>query len=588
MRNVSALAGTWTDTSAYPHSGSNFDPLTANDIAGEVQRAIAVNGWPSGYHVQYFVYTASGVISCTGTGCAGTDFCGYHSAFGTFSNPVIYANIPYGGISGCQLPLGPNGNIAADTAINVSSHEQVEAATDPVFDGWYDSDGGFGEIADKCAYQFGAVAADGSNLLLNGHKYLIQQEWSNLAFTGAANSGCVQSFVGLPATLLSPVSNVTGTIRIPALSWTRRSSGATSYDIYFGPSTSPTFYRKTTNTSTTVGPLAPGTTYYWYVVAWSGSIASPPSPTRSFTTTVNLDTADIVFRNTQTGDVAGWLMNGLTLSQGAVIYPGLSSAWRIDAIGDLNGDGDADFVFRNTQTGDVSGWLMNGLTPVQGAIIYSGLPATWQIQGIGDLDADGKADLVFRNVQTGDVSGWLMNGLAVAQAGIIYSGLPVAWQIASTADLNGDGKIDLVFRNTQSGDVSGWLMDGVSLAGAAIIYSNLPAAWQIARAGDLNGDRNADLVFRNTQTGDVAGWLMNGLTVEQGAIIYAGLPAAWQIKSIGDLNGDGRADLLFGNAQTGDVSGWLMNGFSLAQGAIIYSRLPSLWQVQGTGDLNGK
>ena len=388
-------------------------------------------------------------------------------------------------------------------------------------------------------------------------------------------------------TLLSPANNSTAARKIPTLSWAA-SNGATSYDVYFGPTPSPVFYGSTTNTSITVGPLPAATRYYWYVIARAGTIVSPGTAVFSFITTSTASTGDIVWRNSQTGDVAGWLMNGLTLTQGAVIYSGLSSAWRIDGLGDLNGDGNVDVVFRNTQTGDVAAWLMNGLTLAQGAIVYSGLPAAWQIQAIGDLNGDGMADLVFRNVQTGDVAAWLMNGLTLAQGGIVYSGLSATWQIAKGADLNGDGKMDLVFRNTQTNDVAGWLMDGLSLAQAAIIYSNLPAEWQIAAAGDLDGDRKTDLVFRNAQTGDVAAWLMNGLVLRTGGVIYFGLPAAWQIKSTGDLNGDGKADLLFRNAQTGDVSGWLMNGLTPAQTAIIYSGLPSLWQEQGVGDLNGR
>ena len=304
------------------------------------------------------------------------------------------------------------------------------------------------------------------------------------------------------------------------------------------------------------------------------------------TPTVNPNIADILFRNTQTGDVAGWLMNGLALSQGGIIYSGLPLAWRIEGVGDLNGDGKSDIVFRNTQTGDVAAWLMDGLTLSQGVIVYSGLPLMWDIQAVGDLNADGKADLVFRNTQTGDVAGWLMDGVRLAQGAVIYSGLPAAWQIATSGDLNGDGKLDLVFRNTQTHDVAGWLMNGLALAQGAIIYSNLPTAWQIATAGDLDGDRKADLVFRNTQSGDVAGWLMSGLALTQGEVIYVGLPAAWHIMGMGDLDRDGRGDLVFRQAQTGDVAGWTMNGLALTQGVIFYSGLPVAWQFEGIGDLD--
>ena len=139
--------------------------------------------------------------------------------------------------------------------------------------------------------------------------------------------------------------------------------------------------------------------------------------------------ADLVWRNTTTGDVAGWLMNGLTLQTGAVISVGVPLAWQIVEIGDLNGDGKADLVWRNTTTGDVAGWLMNGLTLQTGAVISAGISLSWHIVGVGDLNGDGKADLVWHNTATGDVVGWLMNGLTVQTGAFISLGISLPWQI---------------------------------------------------------------------------------------------------------------------------------------------------------------
>jgi hypothetical protein len=406
--------------------------------------------------------------------------------------------------------------------------------------------------------------------------------------SGGSTSSSTFSFTTVALatpTLLSPSNNAVNVSRTPTLDW-NTSSGATSYDVYLGTSPSPAFYVNVASTSVGVGPLAAGTKYYWNVVAKSSGGVSSPSATFSFTTTVAPDITHLLFRNSASGDVAAWLLNGLAAPQGAMIYPGLPLAWRIDGIGDLDGDFKADLVFRNTQTGDVAAWLMNGSTIKQGGIVLAGLPLSWQIDRVGDLNGDFKADLVFRNSQSGDVAGWLMNGVTLTQGAIIYPGLPLVWRIDGIGDLNKDGKADLVFRNTQSGDVAGWLMNGLTLAQGGIIYSGLPLVWQIDKTGDLNGDGRTDLVFRNTQSGDVAGWLMNGLTLAQGSIIYAGLPLAWQIHAAGDLNGDAKADLVFRNTQAGDVAGWLMNGLTLGQGGILYPGLPLVWEIEGIGDLD--
>ena len=71
-----------------------------------------------------------------------------------------------------------------DMAINVSAHEILETVTDPFGGGWYYMDGS-GEIGELCNFMFGSRAADGSNVTLGSHNYLVQQQWSNL------NSGCV-------------------------------------------------------------------------------------------------------------------------------------------------------------------------------------------------------------------------------------------------------------------------------------------------------------------------------------------------------------------------------------------------------------
>ena len=55
-----------------------------------------------------------------------------------------------------------------------TSHEEIESNTDPFLNAWIDVCGG--EIGDKCAYNYGYLAPDGTNIVLNGDRYQIQQE----------------------------------------------------------------------------------------------------------------------------------------------------------------------------------------------------------------------------------------------------------------------------------------------------------------------------------------------------------------------------------------------------------------------------
>ena len=212
IQNASTFGGTWLDASPYPNASFGFDLVFDSDLQKEVQKAIAANHWPTGANVMFFVYLARGVESCVDdfslctpgeAQMRGTPgFCGYHAAFGTVAQPVIWANIPYGatwnGPARCStLSRFPN-DPDADITISVTSHEHFEAVTDPFGDGWTDVDPGSGEIGDKCVYRFEPVLSDGGNVTLNGHRYVVQAEWSNAAFNGLPYSGCALASTSPP------------------------------------------------------------------------------------------------------------------------------------------------------------------------------------------------------------------------------------------------------------------------------------------------------------------------------------------------------------------------------------------------------
>ncbi len=90
--------------------------------------------------------------------------------------------------------------------------------------------------------------------------------------------------------LVSPANRATGMAITPALSW-NASAGATSYDVYIGTSTTPTFVATVTGTSYPVS-LVGGKTYYWQVVARNSS-GSNPSAIWSFTTLLTVTAASV-------------------------------------------------------------------------------------------------------------------------------------------------------------------------------------------------------------------------------------------------------------------------------------------------------
>jgi hypothetical protein len=187
--------GSFVDTDPYPSLGcvSTTGGPCINDsqLQTELAKVLAAKGWPTGLGAEYFVYFPPGVTTCTSVAsyeCSGTIYCAYHSSMGSGSSTVLYANMPYDGISGCDSGEHPNADVGADDELNVTSHENIETLTDPLGNAWYDSSGN--EIGDKCNFTFGsplggAAGAEYNQQISTGN-YWLQMEWSNAA------SGCVQ------------------------------------------------------------------------------------------------------------------------------------------------------------------------------------------------------------------------------------------------------------------------------------------------------------------------------------------------------------------------------------------------------------
>jgi hypothetical protein len=191
VKYASTFAGSVVDTQPFPTSGNCTDTvaqtsvcLTDVQLQAEIARVISTTpGWSAGPTRLFFIFTPKGVGSCyDSSNCAFSQFCAYHSHFGSGSTVTLYANQPYTDTvpANCDVGQHPNGS-EADPTINVVSHEHNEAITDALGNAWYDLAGY--ENGDKCAWNFGAALGGGAgaqyNQMINGHTYYLQQEYSN-------------------------------------------------------------------------------------------------------------------------------------------------------------------------------------------------------------------------------------------------------------------------------------------------------------------------------------------------------------------------------------------------------------------------
>ena len=204
------------DTTAIYADNSGYNAcLDDNQVIAETNSVIGANHLPIDFAHIYVLYLPKHVESCFFAGSTTTSanactinhqpsaaYCAYHSIA---SSGSVYANMPFpiyaspvgftcGSDARFPVVQTPNGNANADTEVSPTSHEIMEATTDPdTVTGWYDSSGF--ENGDECAYVFGVThGAVGAryNQVIGGHRYLTQEEFSNRDFN-MTGDGCLQS-----------------------------------------------------------------------------------------------------------------------------------------------------------------------------------------------------------------------------------------------------------------------------------------------------------------------------------------------------------------------------------------------------------
>jgi len=206
------------DTTGIYVDGSGYDAcLDDSQVIDETSRIVSQDGLPVDFAHIYVLYLPKHVESCFFAGPTNTGanactinyqpsaaYCAYHSQapnsmiYGLLAYPIYHSPVGFtcgsdarvAGFGGVQ---SPNGNVDADVEISPSSHEVMEAWTDPdTATGWYDNSGF--ENGDECAYTYGAVGGTAGafyNQTINHHHYLTQEEFSNKSFF-ASGGGCLQ------------------------------------------------------------------------------------------------------------------------------------------------------------------------------------------------------------------------------------------------------------------------------------------------------------------------------------------------------------------------------------------------------------
>jgi hypothetical protein len=244
--------------------------------------------------------------------------------------------------------------------------------------------------------------------------------------------------------------------------------------------------------------------------------------------------SDILWRDYTTGDVFLAPFGSRGMNVGPIrIYNEINPAWHIVQTPDLDGDGHADIVWWNSDTGQVYVMLMGSAGIRSQAMLYQEPNTAWRIVASGDFDGSGKQDkLVWHNDVTGEV--YLMTvavnaGTFSASGTIIYVEPNTDWQIVAAADFDGDGKADLLWRNAAAGYVYAMLMDGSARTSEGYVYVEPNLAWKIVATGDYDGDGKSDILWRNDTTGQVYMMLMDGLAITSQGSVFVEPNTDWKI-----------------------------------------------------------
>lgn len=251
---------------------------------------------------------------------------------------------------------------------------------------------------------------------------------------------------------------------------------------------------------------------------------------------------------------------------------------------DIDRNGAPDLVYQNTtqgEFGDVRVWK-----DYQSSLdrLLRQVKLTWRVDATGDLDGDGFGDLVWRftgqspNIDDTGVSYiWFTNGTDVTQVRK-RGGAPLNWTLLGAADINRDRAADMLYISPE-GSLR-VLMATTSRTCANFSAGNLPAGYTAMHFADFTGNRFGEVFLRDLTTGQNRILVLDGTSLSLPAPTanpddpnasctattqpvnatlrtFFAADASFQLFSAIDLNGDGITDLVW-LKPNGQLQVWVM------------------------------
>jgi hypothetical protein len=148
----------------------------------------------------------------------------------------------------------------------------------------------------------------------------------------------------------------------------------------------------------------------------------------------NGDGRDDILWQRDGGAFTNWLgkSNGGFTDNSANFFAFLGAGWTVAGAGDFNGDGRDDILWKNS-SGDYTNWLgqANGSFVDNSANFWANPGAQFRLEAIGDYNGDGRDDVVWGHQNGGLFTNWLgqANGNLIDNSANFFAFVPPAWQI---------------------------------------------------------------------------------------------------------------------------------------------------------------
>jgi hypothetical protein len=231
--------------------------------------------------------------------------------------------------------------------------------------------------------------------------------------------------------------------------------------------------------------------------------------------------ADILARNSSTGQLYLYPGHGSALQPARTVGTGWSAMNAILRIGDLNRDGHEDVVARQASTGALFFYPGTGTGFGRKKQIGTGWTGMKELTGIGDFTGDGLPDLLAVQTSTGRLYVYPGKaGVALGakkQVGVGWSGMT---ELAGVGDFDRNGRPDFVARSSTG------VLKFYSGRATGFSSRQLDTGWNDRRdlvgAGDFDRDGYPDLAAVGKSDGVLRLYRGNGTALQNNIAIATG------------------------------------------------------------------